>query len=121
MKRIAFFISDGTGITAETLGHSLLAQFANIDFETITLPYVDNIEKARHTVERINQAAEHSEYRPIIFDTIVNQDIREIIAHCNGYMIDIFSTFLSPLEKELSIKSSYSVGKSHSISNWGII
>ncbi len=27
MKRSVFFISDGTGITAETLGHSLLAQF----------------------------------------------------------------------------------------------
>jgi hypothetical protein len=30
-------------------------------------------------------------------------------------MIDIFSTFLAPLEQELSEHSSYSVGKSHSI------
>jgi regulator of PEP synthase PpsR (kinase-PPPase family) len=103
MKRSAFFISDGTGITAETLGQSLLAQFENITFNKFTRPYIDSVEKARAMVQQINNAAEKDEARPIIFDTIVNQDIREI------------STFLAPLELELSSHSSYSVGKSHSI------
>jgi regulator of PEP synthase PpsR (kinase-PPPase family) len=65
-------------------------------------------------VQQINAAAEKDGFRPIIFDTIVNQDIREILATSNGFMIDIFSTFLAPLEQELT-DSSYSVGKSHSI------
>ncbi|MCQ4346546.1 kinase/pyrophosphorylase [Pseudomonas stutzeri] len=117
MKRTAFFISDGTGITAETLGQSLLAQFENINFHKLTRPYIDTVEKARAMVQQINAAAEADGVRPIIFDTIVNRDIREELSHCNGFMVDIFSTFLSPLEQELASHSSYSVGKSHSIAH----
>src|SRR5690606_37330251 len=115
MKRTAFFISDGTGITAETLGQSLLAQFENIQFTKLTRPYIDSVEKARAMVQQIDSAAERDGVRPIIFDTIVNRAIRAILDTANGFMIDIFSTFLSPLEQELSSHSSYSVGKSHSI------
>lgn len=117
MKRTAFFISDGTGITAEALGQSLLAQFENIRFEKLTRPYIDSSEKAHTIVQQINRAAEQDGQRPIIFDTVVNKEIRQIIAASNGYMVDIFATFLSPLEAELAADSSYSVGKSHSIEN----
>ncbi|MFZ2321528.1 MAG: kinase/pyrophosphorylase, partial [Pseudomonas sp.] len=54
MKRTAFFISDGTGITAEALGQSLLAQFETITFDKLTRPYIDSIEKARAMVQQIN-------------------------------------------------------------------
>jgi [pyruvate, water dikinase]-phosphate phosphotransferase / [pyruvate, water dikinase] kinase len=115
MKRTAFFISDGTGITAETLGQSLLAQFENIQFIKLLRPYVDTVEKARDMVQQINAAAEKDAARPIIFDTVVNNEIRQELAKSSGYMIDIFSTFLAPLEQELGDGSSYSVGKTHSI------
>jgi regulator of PEP synthase PpsR (kinase-PPPase family) len=115
MKRTAFFISDGTGITAETLGQSLLAQFETIDFIKLTRPYIDTVEKARAMVQQINAAAEKDGSRPIIFDTLVNQEIREVLAESEGFMIDIFSSFLAPLEQELDSRSSYSVGKSHAI------
>ncbi len=113
MKRQAFFISDGTGITAETLGHSLLAQFESIEFEQTTLPYIDTKEKAQEVVQRLNSIHKQSGIKPIVFDTIVNQDIRSILGAANAFKVDIFSTFLSPLEKELKIHSSYTVGKSH--------
>lgn len=124
-KRSAFFISDGTGITAETLGHSLLAQFegttnegtAGIEFDKQTLPYIDTPEKARETVVKINQAHQQDGCKPILFETIINPDIRKIFAASEGFIIDIFSTFLNPLESELKIESSYSVGKGHSIQN----
>lgn len=112
MNRVAFFISDGTGITAETLGHSLLAQFGSIAFEQITFPYIDTLEKAQNVVDTINLAQEKYQCRPIIFDTIIDKDIRSVIRSSNGFMIDIFSTFLAPLEEELGSASSYSVGKS---------
>ena len=119
MKRTAFFISDGTGLTAEALGHALLAQFEKIDFEKITVPYVDSEDKAHDLAKRINDAAEASGYPPLVFDTIVNKNIRKLIDTSDGFMIDIFGTFLSPLERELNSSSSYTVGKSHSISNQG--
>lgn len=117
MKRTVFFISDGTGITAETLGHSLLAQFGHLQFDQVTLPYIDTQEKARQVVVRINRAGEADGIRPIIFDTIVDKDIRDVLAGSNSFMIDIFGTYLQPLEAELNTSSSFRVGKSHSIAD----
>jgi regulator of PEP synthase PpsR (kinase-PPPase family) len=113
MKRYAFFISDGTGITAETLGNSLLSQFESIKFERITLPYIDNEEKALAAVEQINQCSDECGAPAILIDTVVDKNIRTIIDSAQAFKIDIFSTFLSPLERELGEQSSYTVGKSH--------
>lgn len=115
MKRTAFFISDGTGITAEGIGQSLLAQFESIDFVRITLPYIDSVEKARSAVTKINKAAETDDGKPIIFDTLVNSDIRAEIAMANAFKVDVFGTFLAPLEEALDTKCTYKVGKSHAI------
>lgn len=114
-KRTAFFISDGTGITAEALGNSLLAQFEDIYFEKVTLPYIDNVPKAEAAIQQINDACTTDGARPIIFDTIVNEEIRRILSQSDGFKIDVFSTFLNPLENELQTRSSYSVGGSHAI------
>lgn len=114
MKRFAYFISDGTGITAETLGHALLAQFDKIEFSRVTLPYVDSVEKANSAVAIINLAAIESGMPAIVFDTVVDKKIRAIIDTANAFKVDIFEAFLSPLEQELNTESSYSVGKSHS-------
>lgn len=117
MKRTAFFISDGTGITAEALGHSLLSQFESIEFEQITLPYIDNETKALEALRKIAENKNKTGTRPIIIDTIINQDIRKIFADCDAFMIDVFSTFLHPLEKELETHSTYTVGRAHSITD----
>ncbi|KZZ59117.1 MAG: kinase/pyrophosphorylase [Oleiphilaceae bacterium] len=110
-KRTAFFISDGTGITSEALGVSLLKRFDQIEFEKDTLPYVDTIEKAEEVVERINARAEIDGARPIVFDTLVDDDIRKIIASSNALKIDVFGAFLGPLTEELNAKPSEEVGR----------
>ncbi|WP_221795019.1 posphoenolpyruvate synthetase regulatory kinase/phosphorylase PpsR [Oceanobacter mangrovi] len=114
MKRFAYFVSDGTGITAEMLGNSLLAQFEAIEFERLTVPYIDSVAKAEALVDKINRKAESSGQPAIIFDTIIDKDIRKILGQANGLNIDIFSAFLNPLEQALGVESSYRVGKSHS-------
>ncbi|MFD2189822.1 pyruvate, water dikinase regulatory protein [Pistricoccus aurantiacus] len=115
MTRTAFFISDGTGITAETLGRSLLAQFENVDIRMVIKPYIDTAEKAEALVEIISAAASRDGEKPIIIDTVVDEDIRQIITAAPGFNIDIFSTFLKPLEEELGTHSTYSVGRTHAI------
>lgn len=117
IERTVFFISDGTGITAETLGNSLLAQFEHIHFKHVVLPYIDSEEKARDAVNQINHSYINTAEQPIVFDTIVDRNIRQILANSKGFMVDIFSTFLQPLESALNTHSSYRVGKSHSINN----
>lgn len=112
-QRTVFFISDSTGITAKTLGQSLLSQFEAIEFRKVMLPHIDSEERARAVVEQIRATYMAEGNRPIIFDTVINTRIRDIISASPGFMIDIFATFLSPLERELNSQSSYSVGKSH--------
>lgn len=115
--RTAFFISDGTGITSEALGMSLLTRFEDFDFTKVTLPYVDSIEKAEETVIKINAAAERDGAKAIIFDTVVDDGIRKIISQSSSFMIDIFAAFLAPLEQELGAQSSYNVGRTRITKN----
>ncbi|SEI38770.1 hypothetical protein SAMN05421831_101184 [Allopseudospirillum japonicum] len=114
-KRTAFFISDGTGITAEALGKSLLAQFERIQFEFVTKPYIDTVQKAQALLLVINETAQRDGSRPLIIDTVVDQKIRDVLHSSEAFKIDVFSTFLSPLEQELSSQSSYTVGRTHAI------
>lgn len=117
MKRTTFFISDGTGITAEALGHSLISQFDNIIFDPITIPYVDSTEKAHNVVQRIIVAAHHDQVKPLIFATLVDPNIHSIISTAPGLMIDFFNSFIAPLEEELESKSKHIIGRSHSVTN----
>ena len=113
MKRTAFFVSDGTGITAETLGEALLAQFEGLEMEFVRMPYVDTQDKARAAVEAINAAASRDGCAPLIFDTVVDQRLRQILGTSAGNMFDIFATFLAPLEQALGKPSSFTVGGFH--------
>ena len=114
-QRTAFFISDGTGVTAETLGYSLISQFEDLDYTCSTLPFVDNQAKACEAATRINNVYHESKRRPLVFATLVNPELREIMANTNCHFIDFFSTFIGPLENELKMASSYTIGKTHSV------
>jgi regulator of PEP synthase PpsR (kinase-PPPase family) len=115
--RTAFFVSDRTGITAEMLGHSLLTQFDQVSFTEITLPFVDSPEKVRDAVIQINQAAARDGVRPLVFSTLVDPTLSTGIQQANGKYIDCFQVFIAPMEAELGIQSSHTVGRSHSVRN----
>jgi hypothetical protein len=114
--RKAFFVSDGTGITAENIGRSLLTQFPTIEFDELSLPYVDTVEKAERAVAMIN-ASVSDDVRPIIVSTIIDDQIREIIATANALLLDSFDKFLQPLELELHETSKHQIGQTHNIAN----
>jgi regulator of PEP synthase PpsR (kinase-PPPase family) len=106
-----FFVSDGTGITAQTLGHSLLTQFEGVQFNQVTLPFIDSIEKAEECLARI--AAGTGGGQPIVFSTLVNQDLRQVLRRSSALLIDFFETFIDPLEAGLGVKSNHTIGRSH--------
>lgn len=113
MKRSVFFLSDRTGITAETLGHSLLTQFEGVEFQRTTLPFLDSVERAQRAVERINRAAESDGAKPLLFSTLLNRKVREVIDTSEGLLFDFFDAFINPLEKELGLHSAHAAGRSH--------
>ena len=117
MKRIVFMISDGTGITVESLGNSLMTQFEGIEFEKQTIPYIDSMEKAEDVIKKINLSHTNTGVKPLVFMTLVSPEISEYITQSNACVFDLFNTFLAPLEKELGVKSSDTVGRAHGVAN----
>ena len=99
-ERTVFFVSDQTGVTAETLGHSLLTQFAGQEFRQVTLPFIDSDDKAHEAVAKINAAGEVDSLRPIVFSTLVQDNLRGIVKEAGGVYLGIFDVFLTPLEAE---------------------
>lgn len=116
METHAYFISDSTGITVETLGNSLLAQFPDIRFKKSVKPYIDTEEKAQRVVEQINYQHQYEARKPIIMVSVIKQHIREILFQCDGLILDMFSTFLDPVQDFLGSKAQVTVGKGHSTS-----
>ena len=116
-ERTAFFLSDQTGITAETLGHSLLTQFDGRNFRQVTLPFIDSEDKAREAVAKIDEMCADDDARPIVFSTLVQPELRDIVREARGLHLDIFDVFLEPLEVELDQVPMHEPGRAHGMSD----
>ena len=117
-RRTVFFISDRTGITAEMLGNSLLTQFESLQFHRVTIPFVDSMEKVADAVRQVNATAQAEGRRPIVVSSIVDDVMSETIRReTDALTLDMFQTFIQPLEAELGAKSSHAAGRSHGIAN----
>src|ERR1035438_9651315 len=104
-KRTVFFVSDQTGVTAETMGHSLLTQFDGVEFRQITVPFISNVDKAAEAVRKINLVAEIEGNLPIVFSTLIQPQVRDVVRSAEAYHLDFFEPFLGPLEAELGVQS----------------
>ncbi|WP_440222615.1 posphoenolpyruvate synthetase regulatory kinase/phosphorylase PpsR [Dokdonella sp. MW10] len=118
MRRTVFFISDGTGITAETIGHSVLTQFEGVELDTYRIPFVDAEDKAEQAARRIRIAQAQDGLRPIVVNTIMDQRLSDIVATSGALMLDVFAPFIAPLEEELGTSRSPRVGKAHGLTNF---
>ena len=114
--RTVFFVSDGTGITAETFGHSVLTQF-ELRFKQVRLPFIDTLDKAHDATNKINEAFVVDGKLPIVFSTLVQAELSCVIQHAKAMHMDLIQTFVEPLEKELGVKSTHTVGRSHNTAN----
>lgn len=114
MHRNVFFISDGTGITAESFGQSLLAQFTGPEFHHSTLPYVDNLEKATLALKVIHNSQKQDGTQPILFMTVLNEEVSQLMHASGAYVIDLFKTFLPGLEQEFGQHPLYRAGQKRS-------
>ncbi len=114
-QRSVFYLSDGTGITAETLGHALLTQFEGITWDIINIPFLNDLEKARAVSIQINQAAQRDGNRPLVFSTLLNLEILAIIKQSECRTYDFFETFICSIEDELNQPSACMTGRSHGL------
>lgn len=112
-QRTVFFVSDHSGVTAETLGHSLMTQFDGVEYRTVTVPFVSSVDKARHAVETINLTGRSDGQTPIVFSTLVQDEVRVIFDDCDAFVLDFFGSFLGPMERELGVPSAHAMGRAH--------
>ena len=83
--RSVFFVSDRTGLTSENMGNALLEQFSELAFKRSTHPFIDSPEKAHALVAQINATAERENIHPLVFSSVVNNEIRAIVKTCLLY------------------------------------
>ncbi len=115
-QRTVFFVSDATAITAETLANSVLAQFRGLQYFRYRMPFINTEEKAKEAAIRINEVGKESGIRPLVFSTLVAGSLASAFnEYCNAFVVELFRSFVGPLERELGVPSDHSVGKSHEI------
>ncbi|WP_295538438.1 pyruvate, water dikinase regulatory protein [uncultured Thiohalocapsa sp.] len=115
MKRTVYFVSESTGITAETMGLSLLSQFDTVDFEQVYMPYINTEARARALCQRMNEAHARDDVRPIVFATMLDEEIAAILKQGDCFYLELFEHFVEPLSVELGVAPSRESGRSHAI------
>ncbi|MGH7112777.1 MAG: posphoenolpyruvate synthetase regulatory kinase/phosphorylase PpsR [Stellaceae bacterium] len=118
-RRTVFFVSDSTGITAETIGNSILAQFEGVKFDAHRLSFVDTADKANAAALRIKTLYAQSAERPIVINTVVDPQLCEIIAESGALVIDVLAPFVGTLELELGARRSGAVNRAHGLVDFG--
>ncbi|WP_288443957.1 pyruvate, water dikinase regulatory protein [uncultured Pantoea sp.] len=113
-ERSVFYISDGTAITAEVLGHAVLSQFP-VNTNSVTLPFVENVQRAQAVKAQINALYQQSGVRPLVFFSIVTPEVRDIILESKGFCQDIVQALVAPLQSELGVASMPVAHRTHGL------
>ena len=95
-----FFLSDSTGISAETMGNALLIQFPELRFERRLIPFVSTIEEARRVVELLDEAME-GPITPLAFTTAAVDEIRNELHRTRCPLIDFFEMHIDRVDSIL--------------------
>ena len=77
------------------------------------MPFISTVDKAIEAVRKIDLVGKQEGIRPIVFSTLVQEDVRNVVRGSTAFS-SIFSTpFLAPLENELKMQSSHPTGRTH--------
>ncbi|WP_340620579.1 posphoenolpyruvate synthetase regulatory kinase/phosphorylase PpsR [Xenorhabdus siamensis] len=115
LERSVFFISDGTAITAEVLGHAVLSQFP-INITSYTLPFVTNKMRAEEIRNQINTIYQATQIRPLVFYSIISSEVKNIITSSKGFCLDIVQTLVAPLQQEIGLEPKPELHRTHGLS-----
>ncbi|MEI9532703.1 pyruvate, water dikinase regulatory protein [Moellerella wisconsensis] len=114
-QRTVFFISDGTAITAEILGHAVLSQFP-LTFVSYTLPFVTTEQRAEEIKQKIDSIYQSTHTRPLVFYSIISPSVRKIITQSTGFCQDIVQTLVAPIQKEVGLEPEPILNRTHGLS-----
>jgi [pyruvate, water dikinase]-phosphate phosphotransferase / [pyruvate, water dikinase] kinase len=109
-----FFLSDSTGISAETMGNALLIQFPDLRFDRTLIPFISTVEDARRVVEQIDEAMD-GPITPLVFTTAAEDAVRRELAKTRAPIIDFFDLHMSRVEQILDRKGVRQPARLHGV------
>lgn len=109
-----FFLSDSTGISAETMGNALLIQFPDQVFERTVIPFISTVEDARRVVEILDEAMA-GPVTPLAFTTAAEDSIRDELSKTTAPLIDFFDMHMSRVESILGQRGIREAARLHGV------
>jgi regulator of PEP synthase PpsR (kinase-PPPase family) len=109
-----FFLSDSTGISAETMGNALLIQFPELRFERHVIPFITTVEEARRVVAVLD-AAMAGPVTPLAFSTTAVTEIRDVLHRSRCPLIDFFDLHMSRVESILGVQGQRVAARLHGV------
>ncbi len=109
-----FFLSDSTGISAETMGNALLIQFPDLIFERRLIPFISTVEEARKVVA-ILDAAMAGPVTPLAFTTTAVDEVRQELHKTTCPLIDFFDLHMARVESILNSKGMRVAARLHGV------
>ncbi|MGA9163064.1 MAG: pyruvate, water dikinase regulatory protein [Thiobacillus sp.] len=111
-NRIAFCVSDHTGVTVEAVAKSMLSQFPAFEFSLIALPFVDSPDKAQAAAAQIAAAP-----GALVFSTLTDPALRAILRNSRAHLFDVFDLVAPAVETALGQAATPSSGRTHNMAN----
>ena len=111
-KRIAYCVSDHTGVTVEAVAKSVLAQFPGFEFSLIALPFIDSPEKAQLAAARIAGTPD-----ALVFSTLTDPALRALLRESRASVFDVFECMAPVVETALGHAATPSGGRTHGMAN----
>ena len=109
-----FFLSDSTGISAETMGNALLIQFPDLLFERTLIPFISTVEMAREVVTQLDEAMD-GPVAPLVFSTAAVDEVREELLRTRAPIIDFFGIHMSRVEEQLGARGLHEARRLHGV------
>jgi regulator of PEP synthase PpsR (kinase-PPPase family) len=109
-----FFLSDSTGISAETMGNALLIQFPAMRFERTLFPFITTVEEARRVVAVLDEAMD-GPVTPLVFTTAADDVVRSELTKTRAPVIDFFDIHMSRVEEILGMRGLHEAARLHGV------
>ncbi|MFW0795638.1 pyruvate, water dikinase regulatory protein [Gordonia sp. CPCC 205515] len=109
-----FFLSDSTGISAETMGNALLLQFPDQRFDRTLIPFITTVEEAREVVQRLDAAMDRG-VTPLAFATAVLDEVRAELHKTRVPLIDFFDSHIGQIETILGTAGARAPARLHGV------
>jgi regulator of PEP synthase PpsR (kinase-PPPase family) len=110
-----FFLSDSTGISAETMGNALLLQFPDLTFDRTLIPFIASVEQAREVVAQLDAVMDEGPVAPLVFTTAAVDEVREELLRTRAPIIDFFGMHMDKVERQLGARGLREARRLHGI------